>query len=158
PTRTPGPAARGPGRRNGAAPARTVSAVSRAWDRSGHARHRGSRGRCRAGGAPAMTSVSFGGLLVVAVIALAAPLLVSLAPAAGVPAAGGEVGAGIVVGPSGLGWVRVDTPIGVLGLLGLAFLLFLAGAELDLERLRGPLLRLAGAGFVASVGLGLAAG
>jgi Kef-type K+ transport system membrane component KefB len=105
-----------------------------------------------------MTTVSFAGLLVVAVIALAAPLLVSLAPKARIPADVVEIVAGIAVGPSVLGWLRVDTPIGVLALLGLAFLLFLAGAELDLGRLRGQLLRLAGAGFGLSVGIGVLAG
>src|SRR5438128_1396267 len=64
-----------------------------------------------------MTSVSFGGLLVVALIALGAPLLVSLAPKARIPADVVAIVAGIVVGPSVLGWVRVDTPIGVLALL-----------------------------------------
>jgi Kef-type K+ transport system membrane component KefB len=105
-----------------------------------------------------MTTVSFAGLLVVAVIALGAPLLVSLAPRARIPADVVEIVAGIVVGPSVLGWLRMDTPIGVLALLGLAFLLFLAGAELDLGRLRGRLLRLAGAGFALSVGIGVLAG
>lgn len=105
-----------------------------------------------------MTDVSFGGLLIVAVIALAAPLLVNLAPRARIPADAVAIVAGIVVGPSALGWVSVDIPIGVLALLGLAFLLFLAGAELDLDRLRGPLLRLAGAGFAVSVLIGVLAG
>jgi Kef-type K+ transport system membrane component KefB len=45
-----------------------------------------------------------------------------------------------------------------LALVGLAFLLFLAGLEVDLERLRGRLLRLAGLGFVLSLGLALSAG
>jgi Kef-type K+ transport system membrane component KefB len=105
-----------------------------------------------------MTDVSFGGLLVVAVIALAAPLLVNLAPRARIPADVVAIVAGIVVGPSVLGWVTLDIPIGVLALLGLAFLLFLAGAELDLDRLRGPLLRLVGMGFLASVAIGVLAG
>jgi Kef-type K+ transport system membrane component KefB len=105
-----------------------------------------------------VSDLSFGGLLVVTVIALAAPLLVSLAPRARIPADVVAIVAGIIAGPSVLGWVRVDTPISVLSLLGLSFLLFLAGAELDLARLRGPLLRLAGAGFAISIGLGFAAG
>ena len=44
--------------------------------------------------------------------------------------------AGIVLGPSVLDWVEIDAPISVLALLGLAFLLFLAGLELDLDRPR----------------------
>lgn len=105
-----------------------------------------------------MSDLSFGGLLVVTVIALAAPLLVSLAPRARIPADVVAIVAGIIAGPSVLGWVRIDTPVSVLSLLGLSFLLFLAGAELDLSRLRGPVLRLAGAGFALSIGLGYAAG
>src|SRR5205823_10079284 len=52
----------------------------------------------------------------------------------------------------------VDVPVQILALVGLAFLLFLAGLEIDVERLRGRLLRLAGLGFVATIALGLAAG
>jgi Kef-type K+ transport system membrane component KefB len=48
--------------------------------------------------------------------------------------------------------------ITVLGDLGLGMLLFLAGLEIDLARLRGSLGRLAGMGFAASVVLGIAAG
>jgi Kef-type K+ transport system membrane component KefB len=102
-----------------------------------------------------MPDVSFGGLLVVAVIAVTAPLIVGLVPALRVPAVVLEIVAGIVVGPSGLGWVRIDLPVQILSLLGLAFLLFLAGLEIDLLRLRGRLLRLAGLGYVLSIGLGL---
>jgi Kef-type K+ transport system membrane component KefB len=105
-----------------------------------------------------MTPVSFDGLLVVALVALAAPLLVSLAPRARVPADVVAIVAGIVLGPSVLGWVEIDAPISVLALLGLAFLLFLAGLELDLDRLRGPVLRLTLAGFGLSVALGVGAG
>jgi Kef-type K+ transport system membrane component KefB len=69
--------------------------------------------------------------------------------------------AGIVVGPSVLGWVEVDQTITVVSTLGLAFLLFLAGLEIDFARLRGPVLRLTAIGFGVSfalaviVGLGL---
>lgn len=105
-----------------------------------------------------MTPLSFGGLLVVSVVALAAPLLVGLAPRARVPADVVAIVGGIVLGPSLLGWVEIDVPIAVLSLLGLAFLLFPAGLELDLDRLRWPVLRLAGGGFLLSLGLGAGAG
>ncbi len=42
--------------------------------------------------------------------------------------------------------------------MGLAFLLFLAGLEVELERLRGRLLRLAGGGFLLSLVLALGVG
>ena len=68
-----------------------------------------------------------------------------------------EVVAGILVGPSVLGWVHVDAPVSVLSDLGLGMLLFLAGLEIDVDRLREPLARLAGLAFAVSAGLGLLA-
>lgn len=105
-----------------------------------------------------MTEVSFNGLFVVAVIALGAPLLIGLVPAIKVPAPVLLIIAGIVVGPSGLGWVKIDAPLQILSVLGLAFLLFLAGLEIDPARLRGRFLRLAGTGYAVSIGLGLVVG
>jgi len=43
----------------------------------------------------------------------------------------------LAVGQSGLGWVTSDLPVQVLSLVGLAFLLFLAGLVVELGRLRG---------------------
>src|SRR5438552_1452161 len=106
-----------------------------------------------------MPHVSFASLVVVAAIAVAAPMLVGLFPRIRVPAVVLEIVTGIVVGPHGLKLIkRVDEPVQILALVGLAFLLFLAGLEIDLERLRGRLLLLAGAGFVVTFALGLAAG
>lgn len=59
--------------------------------------------------------------------AVGAPLLVGLLPQLRVPAVVLEIVAGIVLGPSVLGWLRVDLPVQILALFGLAFLLFLAG-------------------------------
>ena len=73
-----------------------------------------------------MADISLAGVLVVAAIAFAVPLLLGL-----------EIVAGIVIGPAILGLVEVDLPLEVLALLSLAFLLFLAGLEIDLETLRG---------------------
>jgi Kef-type K+ transport system membrane component KefB len=73
-----------------------------------------------------MPGVSFNGLLIVTVVAFLAPLLLGLSPARRLPSVVLEIVAGIVIGPSVLGWVRVDLPISILSLLGLAFLLFLA--------------------------------
>ena len=57
-----------------------------------------------------------------------------------------------------LGWAHADEPVTLLAALGVAFLLFLAGLELDAKSLRGPIIRLAGRGFVLSVALALAVG
>jgi Kef-type K+ transport system membrane component KefB len=108
--------------------------------------------------------ISFTNLLLVVAVAFAAPFLLGLAPRVRLPSIVLEIVAGIVIGPALLGWVEVDEPIEVLNLIGLAFLLFLAGLEIDFGRLRGRLLRLSALGYVASfaiaivVSLALAAG
>ena len=84
---------------------------------------------------------SFTNLLVVMAVAFAAPLLLGLFPRLLLPSVVLEIVAGIVVGPSVLGWVEVDQAVEVIALLGLAFVLFLAGLEIEFEKLRGPLLR-----------------
>jgi Kef-type K+ transport system membrane component KefB len=105
-----------------------------------------------------MPNVSFSGLLIVAIVAFLAPLLLALTPARRLPEIVLEIVAGIVIGPSVLGWVKVDLPISILSVLGLAFLLFLAGLEVELERLRGRLLAFVGSAFLISFGLALLAG
>jgi Kef-type K+ transport system membrane component KefB len=57
-----------------------------------------------------------------------------------------------------VGWARPHLPIRVLSIIGLAFLLFLAGLEVDVHELRGPELKIAGAGLAASLVLGLGVG
>jgi Kef-type K+ transport system membrane component KefB len=69
-----------------------------------------------------------------------------------------EIVAGIAIGPSGLGWVEIDDGVEILSVVGLAFLLFLAGLEVDPQRLRGRTLRLAGLSFVLSFVIAIAAG
>ncbi|MFI0467620.1 cation:proton antiporter [Saccharopolyspora sp. 5N102] len=101
---------------------------------------------------------SFGNLLILTIIALLAPLLLGLAPRLRIPSVVLEIVAGVIVGPSVLGLVRVDQAVQVVALLGLAFLLFLAGLEVDFHRLRGPLLRVALIGYVASLAIGVAVG
>jgi Kef-type K+ transport system membrane component KefB len=104
-----------------------------------------------------VSEIDFSGLLIVAAVAFSAPLLLGLAPTLRLPAVVLELVAGIAIGPSGFGWVELDEPVEVLSLVGLAFLLFLAGLEIEFERLRGRLLGVAGLGFVASFGLAVLA-
>jgi Kef-type K+ transport system membrane component KefB len=54
-----------------------------------------------------------------------------------------------------LGWVKVDLPIQVLSVIGLAFVLLLAGLEIEFDQLRGRLLRIAVVNFLASFTLAL---
>ena len=105
-----------------------------------------------------MADVSLTNLVVVAAIAFTAPLLLGLAPSLRVPAVVVEILAGIAVGPSGLGWVEIDEPVEILSLIGLSFLLFSAGLEIDVHRLRGRTLRLASISFAASFVIAVAAG
>ena len=102
--------------------------------------------------------LSFSGLVVVAAVALAAPLAIGLVPGLRLPSAVLEIVAGIVVGPAVLGWAEMDDVIRVFSLFGLAFLLFLAGLEIDFDRLRGRPLRLASAAFAVSLAIALAVG
>jgi Kef-type K+ transport system membrane component KefB len=104
-----------------------------------------------------MRAISFGGLAIAAV-ALAAPLALGLFPRIRLPAIVLEIVLGIVIGPQVLGWVSIDTPIQVMSLLGLAFLLLLAGLEVEYERFRGRLLRLTALGYAISFGLALLIG
>jgi Kef-type K+ transport system membrane component KefB len=102
--------------------------------------------------------LSFTGLVVVAAVALAAPLALGLAPRLRLPSVVVEIVAGIVIGPAVLGWVEADAVIRVFALFGLAFLLFLAGLEIEFDHLRGRPLRLATVGFVISFALALGVG
>lgn len=104
-----------------------------------------------------MPDVSFDNLLVVSLIAALAPLLLGFTPGLRIPAVVLEIVAGVVVGPSVLGWVEVDLPVSILALLGLTFLLLLAGLEIDLHRLRGRLLTTALVGFCITIVLALGA-
>jgi Kef-type K+ transport system membrane component KefB len=102
--------------------------------------------------------LEFANLLIVVAIAFLAPLTLGLAPGLRLPAVVFEIVLGIAAGPSGLGWVEVDEPVAVLSVVGLAFLLFLAGLEIDLHQLRGRALWVAAGGFALSFAIALAAG
>src|ERR671934_113251 len=99
--------------------------------------------------------VGFTNLLIVAAAAFAAPLALGLVPAFRLPAVVLEIVLGIALGPSVLGGAKVDEPVQVMSLLGLAFLLLLAGLEVEFEQFRGRLLKLTGVGFAASLGIAL---
>jgi Kef-type K+ transport system membrane component KefB len=89
-------------------------------------------------------------LLIVTAAAFAAPFLLGLAPRLRLPSVVLEIVAGIVIGPSVLGIVEVDQTLEVVALIGLAFVLFLAGLEIEFDKLRGQALRLTAAGFALS--------
>src|SRR3954470_11875862 len=97
---------------------------------------------------------SFDNLLLVMAVAFAAPLILGLFPRLQLPSVVLEIVAGIVIGPSVLGWAEVDQAVQVVALIGLAFVLFLAGLEIEFEKLHGPLLRLTAVGFGLSFAIG----
>ena len=78
----------------------------------------------------------FTNLLIVVAVCLLAPLALGFFPKVRLPAIVLEILLGIAIGPSGLGWAKPDAPVSVLALVGLAFLLFLSGLEIDVDRLR----------------------
>src|SRR5689334_19632922 len=94
-------------------------------------------------------------LLVVAAIAFAVPFTLGLFPGLRLPSVVLEIMAGIVAGPSVLGIVHVDGTVQVVALLGLGFVLFLAGLEIDFDKLRGPVLKLTGLAFAMSFAIAL---
>src|SRR3954454_13046578 len=101
-----------------------------------------------------MPDTGFDNLFVVTVLALLAPLTVAMLPGLRVPAVVVEILAGVVLGPDVLGVVDADLAVQVLSVIGLAFLLFTVGLELDVRTLRGTALRLAMVGYVVSLVLG----
>ena len=111
-----------------------------------------------------MPAVPYTNLLIVTAVGLIAPLALGFFPRLRLPAVVLELVLGIVIGPSGLGWAKADAPVSILALIGLAFVLFLSGLEIDVERLRGRILKLTALGFALSfaiaitLGLGLKAG
>lgn len=111
-----------------------------------------------------MLMVHFTNLLIVVAVAFLANLALGFLPRLRLPAIVLEILFGIIVGPSVLGWVAPDLPVSILSLVGLSFLLFLSGLEIDARRLRGRTLRLTATAFALSfvigvvVGLGLSAG
>ena len=102
--------------------------------------------------------ISFTSLAVVAATGFVAPLAIGLVPKLRLPNVVVEIVLGIVIGPSVLGWAKADEPVQIMSLIGLSFLLLIAGLEVDYERFRGRLLEVTGVGFVVSIALGLVIG
>src|SRR3954447_7701622 len=102
-------------------------------------------------------AVSLTSVAVVAAVAATAPLALALSGLR-LPAIVLEILLGVAVGPQGLGWARVDQPVEVMSLLGLAFLLLLAGLEVDVAAIRGRVARVTGLAYLVSFGIALAVG
>ena len=95
-------------------------------------------------------------LLGVATIAFFVPFVLGFFPRARVPAAALELVAGIIVGPAVLDWIEPGPVVSVMASIGVAFLLFLAGLELDPGVLKGPALVRGSLSFLLSFALAFA--
>jgi Kef-type K+ transport system membrane component KefB len=99
---------------------------------------------------------SFDNLLIVVAIAFAVPFVLGLFPGVRLPSVVLEIVAGIVVGPSVLGWVEIDATIEVLARRGRAVRIELRGPGGELRALRGRLLALTLRGYAVSLLVGVA--
>jgi len=93
---------------------------------------------------------SYSSLLLLSLVAAASPLLAEIPLGLRMPIVVLEIVLGITVGPHVLGWATPGPTIAVLSNLGLAFLFFLAGMEIDFEELRGTPLERATEGWIIS--------
>ena len=89
-------------------------------------------------------------LLLIAFVAMLAPFLAELPSGFRLPIVVLEVIMGILIGPYVLHLASPDGMIGTLGELGLAFLLFMVGLEIDFDKIRGRPLSLAVGGWSLS--------
>jgi len=92
-------------------------------------------------------------LILVGVVACLAPLLISITHAYILPTVVLEIVGGIIIGPQVLNWVHVDVFLSFLSTMGLSYLLFLSGLEVDVQQLKGRIMILAGGAFLISFGL-----
>jgi Kef-type K+ transport system membrane component KefB len=97
-------------------------------------------------------------LLVVLAVAALAPVLADLPAHVRVPVVVTEIVAGIIVGPQVLDLAQPDELLDALADLGLAFLFFMAGMEIDPKRMRGRPATLAARGWLGSLALGMLIG
>jgi Kef-type K+ transport system membrane component KefB len=103
-----------------------------------------------------MTSSSVATLVLIALAAVLAPILSELTGPLAIPEIVIQIGLGIILGPYVLGIAHISSVVTGLSDLGLTFLIFLAGYELDLQKIRGHPLRLATTGWAISLAIGLA--
>jgi len=89
-------------------------------------------------------------LLLIAFVAMLAALLRELPSIVRIPVVVLEVILGMLIGPHMFNLATPDGMIGTLGELGLAFLLFMVGLEIDFDKIRGRALSLAVGGWFLS--------
>ncbi|UOA07703.1 cation:proton antiporter [Methylobacter sp. S3L5C] len=92
-------------------------------------------------------------LLLILFVAMLAPLLVELPNSFRMPVVALEVILGMLIGPHVFNLTSPDGMISTLGELGLTFLLFMVGLEIDFSKIRGKPLSLAVGGWCLSLSL-----
>jgi Kef-type K+ transport system membrane component KefB len=102
-----------------------------------------------------MTMSTDGTLVLIGIVAVISPILAELTGRLAIPDVVFELGLGVVIGPAVLGLAHPGGIIIALKDMGLSYLMFLAGVELDLPRIRGRSLRLAATGWMISLSLAL---
>jgi Kef-type K+ transport system membrane component KefB len=102
-----------------------------------------------------MTLTTVGTLVLVGLVAVLSPILSELTGKLAVPDVVIEIVLGIIIGPAVLAIAHPDSVVTAFSDIGLSYLMFLAGFELELARIRGRSLELAGIGWGVSLGLGL---
>lgn len=95
-------------------------------------------------------------MVVILAAAVLAPVLAEGTRRFRIPSVLFELVLGMLIGPQVLGWAEVTPIIDTLSDFGLAFLMFMAGYELDFARIRGAPLNRAVLTWLVSLGLGLA--
>lgn len=104
-----------------------------------------------------MISTSVTTLVLIAIVAVVAPILSELSGRLAIPEIVFQIGLGIVIGPYVLNLAHVSGIVTGLSDLGLTYLIFLAGYELDLQTIRGRPLEMAAGGWGISLVIGLGA-
>jgi Kef-type K+ transport system membrane component KefB len=92
-------------------------------------------------------------LFVIGLVAVVAPLLARLPMLVKIPVVVLELLLGIVIGPGGMNWVSSQEPIGFLGEFGLIYLFFLAGSEINPDKIGGRPLQLGAIAWLISLAL-----
>src|SRR5580658_1235593 len=101
-----------------------------------------------------MTLVAIETLVLIALIGVVSPILSEISGPLAIPEIVFQIGLGILIGPFVLNIAHLDSVITGLSDLGLSYLIFLAGYELNIDRIRGKPVRLAALGWVISLGIG----
>ncbi len=106
-----------------------------------------------------MAPVTISSLIAVPAAAVLAPLLAaSITRFVRIPLIVFEILLGILIGPAVTGWVEPTEFTTRLGELGLAMLFFLAGNEIDFQRIKGRPLNRSIFGWLISLAVGIGAG